>query len=69
MKRTFSVTALALALTGCASLTPGDEIADVNRLTQAHTGQALALEPLSPDALAERLREPLNADAAVQLAL
>jgi len=69
MKRSLSVTALALALTGCASLTPGDEIADVNRLTQAHTGQALAVEPPSPDALAERLREPLDADAAVRLAL
>lgn len=69
MKRTLSLTMLALALTGCASLPPGDEVADVNRLTQPHTGQALAAEPLPPDALAARLREPLGAEAAVQLAL
>lgn len=69
MKRTLSLTTLALALAGCASLTPGDEVGDVSRLTQPHTGQALAAEPLPPDALAARLREPLSADAAVQLAL
>lgn len=69
MRRALPLTALALALTGCASLQPGDEVADVNRLTQSHTGQALAIEPLSPQALAARLREPLTADAAVQLAL
>jgi outer membrane protein TolC len=69
MKRTLSLTTLALALAGCASLTPGDEVGDVTRLTQPHTGQALAAEPLPPDALAARLREPLSADAAVQLAL
>ncbi|MDR7334267.1 TolC family protein [Roseateles asaccharophilus] len=69
MKRTLHLTALALALTGCASLTPGDEVTDVSRLTQPHTGQTLALEPLPADTLAARLREPLTADAAVQLAL
>ncbi|MFG6439176.1 TolC family protein [Roseateles sp. LKC17W] len=69
MKRTLSLTTLALALAGCASLKPGDEVSDVNRLTQHHTGQALAAEPLPPDALTARLREPLSADAAVQLAL
>ncbi len=69
MKQPLLLTTLVLALTGCASLSPGDEVADVNRLTQTHTGQALALEPLAPDALAARLREPLTADAAVQLAL
>ncbi|MCY4747211.1 TolC family protein [Pelomonas sp. UHG3] len=69
MKRTLSLTTLALALAGCASLKPGDEVADVNRLTQHHTGQSLAAEPLPPNTLAARLREPLSADAAVQLAL
>lgn len=69
MKRALPLTALALALTGCASLTPGDEVGDVTRLTQPHTGQALAAEPLPPDVLAARLREPLTANAAVQLAL
>jgi outer membrane protein TolC len=69
MKRALSLAALALALTGCASLTPGDEVGNVSRLTQPHTGQALAAEPLPADDLAARLREPLSADAAVQLAL
>ncbi len=69
MKRAVFLAALALALSGCASLTPGNEVANVSRLTQAHTGQALALEPLSAHALAERLREPLDAEAAVRLAL
>ncbi|RZL34071.1 MAG: TolC family protein, partial [Rubrivivax sp.] len=61
--------ALALALTGCASPDPGASLADVNRLTEPHTGQPLADQALSPEALTERLREPLSADAAVRLAL
>lgn len=60
---------LALALSGCASVDPGAHLGEVNRLTQAHTGQALALEPLTQQQLANTLREPLSADAAVQLAL
>lgn len=60
---------VTLALAGCASVDPGTHLGEVNRLTQAHTGQALALAPLSAQQLAEALREPLSADAAVQLAL
>ncbi|MEO6278521.1 TolC family protein [Roseateles sp.] len=60
---------LALTLTGCASVDPGAPLADVNRLTEPHTHQPLADQTLPPEALAERLREPLSADAAVQLAL
>jgi outer membrane protein TolC len=60
---------LALALAGCASVDPGANLDEVNRLTQAHTGQSLTGQTLAPEALAERLREPLTADAAVQLAL
>ncbi|MFT7724624.1 MAG: TolC family protein [Roseateles sp.] len=59
----------ALLLAGCASIDPGAPLAEVNRLTQAHTGQPLADQPLAADALADRLREPLPADAAVRLAL
>ncbi|MFG6489153.1 TolC family protein [Roseateles sp. BYS78W] len=60
---------LALALSGCASVDASAPLADVNRLTQPHLGQPLADQPLPPEELAERLREPLPADAAVQLAL
>ncbi|MCE4557761.1 TolC family protein [Roseateles cellulosilyticus] len=60
---------LALALSGCASVDPADPLADVNRLTQPHTGLPLTDHPLSPDVLADRLREPLSADAASTLAL
>ena len=60
---------VTLALAGCASVDPGTHLGEVNRLTQAHTGQALALAPLSAQQLADALREPLSADAAVQLAL
>ncbi|PZP31577.1 MAG: RND transporter [Roseateles depolymerans] len=58
-------------LAGCASFRPDPDatLAPVNTLTQARTGQALSRQPLSPEQLAERLREPLSADAAVQLAL
>lgn len=70
LARTSAPLLAVLALSGCAGLpSSGADVDAVNRLTQPHTGQALAAEPLSPDALAERLREPLTADAAVQLAL
>jgi len=70
MKTPLLLTAsLALALAGCASVDTGANLDEVNRLTQPHTGQALAGQTLAPEALAERLREPLSADAAVQLAL
>lgn len=60
---------LTLALSGCASVDAGAPVADVNRLTQPHTGHPLAAQPLAADTLAERMREPLSADAAVRLAL
>ncbi len=60
--------ALLAALTGCATAPP-DSIEPVSRLTQAHTGQPLSATLPSPAQLAERLREPLPADAAVRLAL
>lgn len=59
----------ALLLAGCASLPPDAPLQDVNRLTQAHTGQALAAQPLDATALDAALREPLALDQAVQLAL
>lgn len=67
--RSLVVLGAALALGGCASVDPGANLAEVNRLTQAHTGQPLALEALTAQQLADALREPLSADAAVQLAL
>lgn len=61
--------AALLLLAGCASVTPGASVTEVSRLTQPHTGQPLALQPLYAADLAAALREPLSADAAVALAL
>ena len=60
--------AVLAALAGCAN-TPADDIAPVSVLTQPHTGQPLSAALPSADHIAERLRDPLTADAAVQLAL
>ncbi|MGM9479611.1 TolC family protein [Roseateles sp. NT4] len=60
--------ALLAALAGCATAPP-DDIAPVSRLTEPHTAQPLSATLPSPDQIAERLREPLTAEAAVQLAL
>jgi outer membrane protein TolC len=60
--------ALLAALTGCATAPP-DALTPISQLTQPHTGQPLAATLPSPGQLAEALREPLTADAAVQLAL
>lgn len=60
--------ALLAALTGCASAPP-QGIEPISSLTQAHTGQPLSATLPSQDQIAARLREPLAADAAVQLAL
>lgn len=59
----------ALWLAGCASVDPGGAVPEVSRLTQAHTGQPLATQPMPPADLAAALREPLSADAAVSVAL
>jgi outer membrane protein TolC len=66
--RACGVTLLLVTLTGCAT-TPPDSIAPVSRLTQPHTARALSATLPSADQIGERLREPLSADAAVQLAL
>jgi outer membrane protein TolC len=57
------------AFGGCASVDPADSVAAASRQSQPHTGQALSTELLTAEQLNERLREPLTADAAVQLAL
>jgi outer membrane protein TolC len=66
----------ALALTGCASLSPDGGLGPVREATRTHLKQDLAGPPRSDaerdtrDArIAELLREPLTADAAVQVAL
>lgn len=61
--------ALLSALAGCATTAPPDSLDAVSRLTQPHTGQPLSPQPPTPEQLAQRLREPLAPDAAVQLAL
>jgi len=62
--RACGLTLLAAALAGCAS-TPPDAVAPVAQLSR----QLLSTAPPSADDIAARLREPLTADAAVQLAL
>lgn len=59
----------AAVLAGCASVEPIRPLPAVNQLTQPHTGQPLAAEPLPPAAVAAALRDPLSAEAAVTLAL
>lgn len=60
--------ALLTALAGCAAVAPAD-LDPVSRLTQPHTGQPLTGTLPTPDQIAASLREPLSAEAAVQLAL
>ncbi|RTL35020.1 MAG: TolC family protein [Burkholderiales bacterium] len=61
--------ATVIALSGCAAVSPDAGIADVNRLTQAHTGQVLSPQTLAPAELDAALAAPLSADDAVALAL
>jgi len=62
--RVCGLTLLAAALAGCAS-TPPDAVAPVSQWSR----QTLSTTLPSTDDVAARLREPLTADAAVQLAL
>lgn len=62
--RACGLTLLAATLAGCAS-TPPDAVAPVSQLSR----QTLSTTLPSADDIAARLREPLTADAAVQLAL
>lgn len=61
--------AATVALAGCASVETPASLDEVGRLTQPHTGQALTTGPLPPADVAAALREPLQADGAVALAL
>src|SRR3954470_21985348 len=71
-----SMIALAAAtLAGCASFSPDGGMARVSDLTRERTGQAVQWQRSPADAdvaaarVAELLRQPLTADAAVELAL
>ncbi|MGQ3051287.1 MAG: TolC family protein [Roseateles sp.] len=77
MKRSrlpLSLLAIA-ALAGCASVEPGAALTQVQSLTQAHTVHAVAADRSDADLartdakVAELLRQPISADAAVQIAL
>lgn len=59
----------ALLLAGCASLPPDAPLQDVNRLTQAHTGQPVAAQAMDASEVEAALRAPLSMDEAVRLAL
>lgn len=60
--------AVAAALAGCAAAPP-DSVTPVSALTQPHTGHPLSATLPTADQITERLRVPLTADAAVELAL
>ena len=75
--RLASLSALALALTGCASFTPDAGLGVVQQATEARLGTpvqlAWARQPEDLDRIAQRVAEllsgPLGMDAAVQVAL
>ena len=73
MKRLSLTPLLALLLAGCASLQPEQDLADLQQLTTGRTaGVALELrrpDPQSEAAVAELLRQPLDAENAVRIAL
>lgn len=61
--------ALAIGVSGCVSLPPGQGHAEVVSLVEAH-GRSLASTPKAPpDWLREKLAQPLAPDDAVQIAL
>ncbi len=64
---------LLLSLTACASLSPDGDLADLQRLTDGKTGGVKAAlhqdQQTSQTAVAELLKAPLTADAAVRIAL
>ncbi len=65
--------ALALLLTGCATLAPEQNLADLQQLTEGRTaGVPVTLRRDDPDntaAVAELLKQPLSAENAVRIAL
>ena len=75
MMRRTAAAAAALSLAGCASFSEDGGFGAVNQLTKERTGQAAAWARSPTDAdqaqarVAELLKEPLTADAAVELAL
>jgi outer membrane protein TolC len=78
MNRFFRLTAVgsaALVLAGCATFSPDGGMGAVAELTQARTGHPVAAQRTPAEAdtaqarVAELLRQPLNADSAVELAL
>ena len=72
-RRRFAPFALALLVSGCASLSPDGNLADLQQLSQGRTQGADTVLTRDPQAiqaaLAEWLKRPLGADAAVRIAL
>ena len=70
--RHFQTTGIALALlalTGCATLSPDGDLAAVQQLTQGKTAGVNASLAPNPQAIADLLAQPLNAEGAVRIAL
>ena len=71
----FSMSALVLVLSGCASFSPDGGFATVEQLTKERTGQAPTYQRSADQAdsaqarVAELLKRPLTADSAVEIAL
>ena len=74
MRRLASASAAALFLAGCASFTPDGGFDRVRELTRERTGQSPTYQRTAADTdaarvrVAELLKQPLTADAAVELA-
>ena len=74
MKRLALAAAATLVLAGCASFSPDGGLASVGALTQERTGRAPAPQRTQAESdaaarrVAELLQQPLDADAAVELA-
>ncbi len=75
MMRLTAAASAALILAGCASFSPDGGMGKVSELTKERTGQSVAMQRSANDAdaaqarVSEVLRQPLTADAAVELAL
>ena len=75
MMRLTAAASAAFILAGCASFSPDGGVGKVSELTKERTGQSVTMQRSAKEAdtaqarVSEVLRQPLTADAAVELAL